>query len=760
MSDSINRRDFFRRSGRGAVGAAAGAAVIASAGVANAASTRLGRKAGSKVAEIPSLCEMCFWRCGILGQVDESGELVGVRGNPDHPMSRGHLCARGNAGYLLHKDPDRLTHPLIRTGERGAGEFRRASWDEALDLIATRMLAIRKEHGASAMALAPHGMSAFMIKSLFRHFGSAATSVASYGQCRGPRITAFKHTFGTDIGSPERLDFEHTKLIVLIGSHIGENVHTSQVHEFADALARGAKLVVVDPRFSVAASKADEYLPIKPGTDMALLLAWLHVIIAENGYDTDYVARYTTGIDELREHVKSCTPEWAAKLTDIPAEQIVRTARMMAEAHPAVIVHPGRQVTWYGDDHQRERALAILIATLGAWGRRGGMFLPSKIALGRFECKTRLTPEDEVSPPEELFPVAEEGVPAQVLVDAMLTGKPRPIKGLMIYGTNILASWPQPDRTREALKKLDFIVAVDVMPTDPVLWADVVLPEASYLERYDIPLKVRHAKRAFVGLRQPIVAPPGEAKGPFFIARELSLRLGLDACLPCSDEEALLGKVLEPLGLDLGELKLSGFEIAKPQQIYIPEGGAFRFRTPTGRIEIYSHDLAEKGVDPLPGYTALPEPAPGSFRLLYGRSPTHSFARSQNNSMLCEIDPVNQLWINDEVAAELGIANGDAIEIVRDQDHVSLPLPAKVTPGIRKDCVFMVHGFGSRSHLQRRAFKRGASDGELMIDIAADKDTGATGMRANFVTVQRASQPASWPEPLASTRPQREGAKS
>jgi len=761
MSDVLSRREFFRRSTRAAAAAAAAGATLISSGAARATeagAARAGRRGGRRIEEVASFCEMCFWKCGILGQVDH-GELVGVRGNPAHPMSRGHLCARGNAGWLLHSDPDRLVHPMIRTGARGKGEFRRATWDEALDLVATRMLEIRKRHGASAMALAPHGTSSLFMRSLFKHYGSASYSVPSYGQCRGPRITAFKNTFGTDVGSPERLDFDKTELIVLIGSHIGENVHTSQVHDFADAVARGARLVVVDPRFSVAASKAHEYLPIKPGTDLALLLAWLHVLLEEGIYDRDYVAARTTGVSELKQHVASCTPEWASRITELPAEQIVRTARMMGEARPAVLVHPGRHVTWYGDDHQRLRAVAILSAVLGAWGRPGGMFLPGRASLGRFDCAPRIAPDQEIAMPDGAYPVVEDGLPSHVLVDEMIDGVPRPVKGLMVYGQNVLTSWPQPERTRQALRAAELVVVVDVLPTEPTLWADVVLPEAAYMERFDAPLAVRHTKQPFVALRQPVVEPPGEARGPFYIARELAHRLGEATCLPYEDEEAVIHHMLEPLEIDLDELRVTGIRELAAHQPYIPDGADYRFRTPSGKIEIYSKHLEELGVAPLPSYEPHPEPPPGRFRLLYGRSPAHSFARTQNNPLLLEIVPVNVVWINDEVARELGIEDGAAVELVGSDGSTSLPLPAKVTPGIRRDCVFTAHGFGSKSHLLRRAYQRGASDTERMTHFAADPDTGSTGMRVNFVGVRPAREKLRWAAPLASRRPRRNGVR-
>lgn len=752
----ISRRDFFRRSAGGTVLAGTAVGLTTSAEQARA-SGRPARKGQEKVTEVPSICEMCFWRCGILGQVKD-GKLLGLRGNPDHPLSQGHLCARGNAGWLLHTDPDRLTHPLIRTGKRGEGKFREASWGEALDLVATRMLQIRKKHGPAAMALAPHGMSTAFMKAVFKHYGSATFSAASFGQCRGPRIAAFKHTFGLDPGSPERLDFDRTRLIVLIGSHIGENVHTSQVHAFASALDRGAHLVVVDPRFSVAASKAQVYLPIKPGTDTALLLAWIHVLLRDGTYDKAYIAANAVGLDKLQAHVQKCTPEWASRITEIPAAQIEQTARMMAAAKPAVIVHPGRATTWYGNDQQRERALAILVALLGAWGRPGGYFLPSRVPLGKCTCEPRITPQTRFPMPDGKYPLAEEGLPSEVLINAMLTDNPVPVKGLMIYGQNIIRSWPRPDVTRKALARTEFVVTVDILPTEPVLWADVVLPEAAYLERYDPPHKVGSALTPYVALRQPIVPPPGEARAPFDIARGLALRLGLHDCMTCPNVELLLDRAMVPLGVSLETLKHDGIVRVKPGRTFFPEGRPGRFFTRSGKIELYSESLEKEGVAPLPRYQPTPDPPKGMFRLLYGRSPAHSFGRSQNNRLLVEIDPVNRLWINDRVAKRLGIREGDEVELVNAEGKATGSLPAKVTPGIRSDCVFMVHGFGSRSRLLRLAHARGASDTEMMTHDTPDADTGASSLRTTFVRVRKAKRPRRWPRPLASLRPQRTGA--
>ena len=375
MGRNISRRSFFKKSAGLAAGAAA-ASQIASSEI-----HPTGRRGDRRVELIATNCEMCFWRCGVMAEVAD-GKVLKLQGNPHHPLTKGKLCARGNAGTQLLYDPDRLKYPLLRTGQRGEGKFKRIGWDEALDYFATRLKEIKQKYGAEALAPFPHGVYSGFFSTLMKAFGSPNSAEPAFAQCRGPRDVGYQLTFGRAVNSPEPVDLEESKLIVLIGSHIGENVFTSQVAAFAEGLKRGAKLVVVDPRFSTAASKANWWLPIRPGADTALLLAWMNVLIAEKLYDKDYLDQYATGMKELEQHVAQYTPEWAEPITEIPAAKIRETAHAMAEAKPAVALHPGRHVTWYGNDTQRARAMAILTALLGAYGRKGSMFLPSKLRPG------------------------------------------------------------------------------------------------------------------------------------------------------------------------------------------------------------------------------------------------------------------------------------------------------------------------------------------------------------------------------------------
>ncbi len=368
----MHRRTFLKL-GSGAV---AGACLLGS-GVRARAGSALPKPTG-QVRVVPTFCDICFWRCNALATT-RGGRLWKIEGNPEDPLSRGRLCPRGTGGVGAHYDPDRLKRPLLRKGERGAETWHEVSWDEALGFVAERMQAIRAAHGPEAMALFSHGIGGTFLKHLFRAWGSPNIAAPSFAQCRGPRDVGFHLTFGEEVGSPERTDIAHARCLVLLGCHLGENMHNTQVQEFAEAVGRGTTLIVADPRFSVAASKAKYYLPIRPGTDLALLLAWMHVLIEEGAWDRAYVDAHGYGFDAFAASLAPYTPEWAWTETGIAPDVIRETAREMGHHRPATLVHPGRHVNWYGDDAQRSRAVALLNAMLGSWGRKGGFYQPASM---------------------------------------------------------------------------------------------------------------------------------------------------------------------------------------------------------------------------------------------------------------------------------------------------------------------------------------------------------------------------------------------
>jgi thiosulfate reductase/polysulfide reductase chain A len=732
MAGKVTRREFVKLS------AGAGAALGTIGAAAAGPPSRPGWRGGCRVTQVATNCEMCFWRCGVIAEVAD-GKVVRVSGNPEHPMTQGRLCARGNAGAELLYDPDRLKYPLLRTGKRGEGKFERITWDKALDLFARRLNDMKVQYGPEAVAFFPHGVGASFFGTFMMAFGTPNRAEPSFAQCRGARDVGYALTFGRDLGSPEPLDIEEAKLIILIGSHIGENVFTSQVTAFAEALSRGAKLIVVDPRFSTAASKADWWLPIRPGTDIALLLAWMNVLIGERGYDEQYIGAYATGLAELEAHVRGFTPEWAEAITELPAKKIRETAYAMADVKPAVLLHPGRHTSWYGDDTQRARAMAILTALTGSWGRKGGIFYPTALRMGKLDLppfpKSQRGRADGAG---TRFPFAseEQGV-TNGLVEATLTANPYPIKAWVIYGQNVLESIPERPKTLRAIEQLDFLAVVDVMPVEQINYADLVLPEATYLERYDFPHVVGSAKRPFIAVRQPVVEPLHESKPGWWIAQEMARRLGLEPYFPWKTPEQHLESILEPLAISPGLLRAHG-AVAFAGRPYIedrlPEDGPL-FPTPSGKIELYSVALKQAGFDPLPRYTPVTDPPLGCFRVLDGRSPVHSFARTQNNALLHSLDSENEVWINSTVARNLGLRDAQRVTLENQDGVRSLPVRLRVTEGIRRDCVFMAHGFGQQGERMTQAYRRGASDTGLMTRVQVDPIMGATGMRVNFVRI-------------------------
>ncbi len=695
---------------------------------------------------VPSFCELCFWNCGILAHVKD-GRVTKIQGNPKHPLSQGRLCPRGAGGTGLLYDPDRLKAPMVRVGRRGGDRFEVVPWETALDEVAEGFEKIRQAHGAEALALFSHGFGGSWFKHLFKSYGSPNVTAPSYAQCRGPREVGFTLTYGQGVGSPENTDIENTRCLTLIGSHLGENMHNTQVQEFATALRSGADVIVVDPRYSVAASKAKHWLPIKPGTDLALLLAWMNVLIAEGLYDRDYVDRYAVGFEQLKAHVAPLTPEWAYPRTGIEPELIRQSARTMAAGRPASIVHPGRHVTWYGDDTQRSRAIAMLNALLGSWGRRGGFYMAQPMGVPDLDAAHH----PEAGPPADRKMAGEyplsDSVLAKGVCDASVPGKFREdasIKGWMVYGSNLPTTLPNQEETYAAIQALDFLVTVDVLPVEMVGWSDVVLPESTYLERDDDLNSTWH-RQGFVALRQAAVSPMYDTRPGWWIAKELARRLGLEDHFGWEDARTYVDARLRAAGVDVAQARRDGVVLGERKPIYFEEGAAPVFYTGSGKIELWSPQLASLGFDPIPTWKdgELEEPPSGYYRLLFGRAPMHTFGRTTNNRLLGETFPENAVWVNTKVAARWGLKNGERIYL-KNQDGVrsTFSAPVKVTERIRPDAVYMVHGWGRKAKGLGFAHGRGIDDAELVTRYRTDPLMGGTGMNVNFVTFVRASDVA------------------
>ena len=686
----------------------------------------------------PTYCEVCFWKCAGWVYKDENGRIKKIIGNDLDPNCNGRFCPRGTGGVGMYFDEDRLKTPLIRKEIDGNQTYVEASWDEAFELIATKMKQIKKEHGPESTALFTHGSGGKYFGKLLKAFGSNNIAAPSYAQCRGPREVAFIATYGQGINSPENTDIRDTKCLVLIGSHLGENMHNGQVQEMSDAIDKGANIITVDPRFSTVAGKSKHWLPIKPATDNALLLAWMNVIINEELYDKKYVEKYTFGFDQLKDHVQRYTPEWAYGVTTIKPQQIRETAREMANAAPAVIVHPGRHVTWYGDDTQRLRAVAILNALLGSWGRRGGFYNPEKATVPHYKLPDFPKPSknwrDAMNGKYNLADLAL----ASGVCDASI---PSPdldysVRAWIVNGTNLINTLPNQKKTIDAIQGLDLMVVVDTMPMEITGYADVVLPECTYLERYDA-LRISQGREPSIALRMPAVDPLYNTKPAYWMARELAKKLDLQDYFPFENIEEEIDWELKQVGTSLEEMQRVGVKKLEREfdDLYFSDGEDIEFNTNTGKIELYSTALEEEGFEPMPVYTPHPEPTEGFYRLIYGRAPMHTFSRTANNPNLTDLMDENTCWVNPKVAKEWDLENDQYVYLENQDGIVSeFPIKVRVTERIRFDSVYMVHGFGHSEKRMKRCFAKGVSDTQMITNVMTDPIMGGTGMRGNFVT--------------------------
>ena len=731
---SLSRRRFLK-----ITGATFGATVAATSlsGVVKGAE-KVDEKTGKSVKgiqKIPTFCDICFWKCGAIAYVKD-GKLWKIEGNPEDPLSNGRLCPRGTGGIGAHSDKSRLKAPLIRKGPRGSEEFVQVTWDEAFDYIAKKMKKIKTDYGPESMALFSHGIGGNFFKHLMKAYGTPNLTAPSFAQCRGPREVGFDLTFGDVVGSPERTDIENTKCLVLLGSHLGENMHNTQVQEFSHAIENGATIITVDPRFSVAAGKSKHYLPIKPGTDMALLLAWMNVIVSEKLYNKEFIDKYAFGFEQFEYEIAQYTPEWAYIETTIDPDVIRETAREMARYMPATLIHAGRQTTWYGDDAQRSRAIALLNALMGNWGKKGGFYNPYNFSVPGYPYPEYPKSEKGAADnPNHKYPFAEGEKISTGLRDATLTGNPYPIKGWFVYATNLTQALPNTQETIDAIQKLDLMVVVDVVPSEIAGYADVVLPEDIYLERYD-DLNTPLFKESFVALRQPVIDAPNDQKPNWWMAKKLADKLGLQKYFPWKNVEEYLDTRLKSAGLSLEQLKKEGVVKGPKYPIYLNENEEPQIYTPSGKVEFYSLRLREAGLDPIPKYTKPEDPPAGYFRLLFGRSPVHTFSKTQSNRFLSDLMDENEVWLNIDVASRMGLKNGEYIKLKNQDGIVSNKVKVKATERIRTDCVYMVHGFGQRSKMYRQTFNKGASDSQLITKYKTDPLMGGTGMNVNFVTIE------------------------
>ncbi|MBC7189535.1 molybdopterin-dependent oxidoreductase [Thermodesulfovibrio sp. Kuro-1] len=689
-----------------------------------------------------SNCGMCSVRCPIRVEV-EDGRVKWIEGNPYVPGMEGSLCARGSAGIALLYDSERLQYPMIRTGERGSGQFKRVSWEEAFKYVADKVKDIQAKYGKRTVALLDRGAGLFgeMQRLIVRGMGSP--NYFSHDDfCRKNVDLAYQTLLG--YGRPEvGYDFANTKHMVFYGRNAIEALGVREVNNIVKALENGADLTYLDVRVSKTATKATRFYQIRPGTDYAFNLALIHVILKENLYDKDFVDKFFDGTVELENFVKNCTPEWAEKETGIPAYEIVNLAKALSAAKPRVILYPGWFSARYMDAFYFARSVIILNALLGSIEQKGGLILaktPKEVG-----AKGLNSLLEKIPAPEEKRVEAEAGKGFLYdgaghilhLYRAIKKGEPYPVKALFVVRYDPFAGITLKD-IKEVLDGLDLLVAIDTNYSATAWYADVILPESTYLERDDMIGLQRGAKPAFI-MRRQAIKPIYDTKGKWEITKGLLHAYGVGQYMPFETIEELWNYQLEGTGVKIEDFDKSGqVALCKDAKMYSRD--ELKFKTPSGKVEILSSKMAEREVPFFYEHQtpAKPNIEEGEFRLVFGRMAVHTHVQTHNNRYLNEIVPENELWINDKAAAKLGIKNGDWVEV--SSGDFSGKIRAKVTPFIHPEAVFMYRGFENEVPWKTRSFGKGLNEGRLLSGafdkMAHGSHTGA--LFENFVRVKKA----------------------
>lgn len=643
----------------------------------------------------PSTCWECSVNCGSLVTVKD-GALVKVAPNPDHPYSKGNFCIKGIRGAPdLAAHPLRVVHPMRRTGPRGSGQWARITWDEAQDEMADRFAAVRREHGPEAIVGATSGANfsrSLITALLIRSIGSPNWMI-NQDLCGGCRAVSARVT-GLDIDNGG--DVTNTRCALIVGRNptVADPI---QWAELKAAKKRGARFIVIDPKRTPVAEMADLWLAPRLGTDAALALAMIDVMIREKHYDAEFVARWCEGFEALKERAAACPPAEAECITGVPADDIVAAARMYADG-PSTFLS-GHGIDAFAGGMTTFHAFHCLVAISGNVDRPGGN-LRSKKPKG-FSNYIELLHRPEFRLPEDvekrtlgadLYPLwaGPEGWQTAchnpTVLDAMLTSKPHPVRAAYISGVNILLTYPDTRRTIAALRSLDFITVATHLMTPTAELADIVLPKTTSIEEEDV---------SYQGIGQIVlfaraaVPPRGEARPEIEIVAPLLDRLADRQALvknfvPWRTQRDFNEYLLRQSDVTMRELEENGFA---QRPFETGNADAKPFPTPSGKLELASSRLAKHGLDALPSVpNALPDaPAPSDettfpLRLITGdREKAFHHTRFHEQDWAKKVSPDPRLLIHPETARACGIADGDWVIVETDESAGSCRLRAKVT---------------------------------------------------------------------------------
>jgi anaerobic selenocysteine-containing dehydrogenase len=600
----------------------------------------------------------------------ENGRAIGLRGDESHPVTRGFLCAKVNRYLERVYAPDRILHPLRRVGRKGEGRWKRITWEEALDTVATRLLEVRERYGAEAVLPYSYAGNSGILGygSMDRRFFHAlGASRLDRTICATAGAAGYKATVGRSIGlDPEALI--EARLIVAWGSNlIYSNVHLWPLVE--EARRRGARLITIDPLRTATAERSDIHLAPLPGTDAALALGLMHVIFAEGLEDRDYLEHHTLGSEQLRERARDWDPQRTARTTGLDAATIGQVAREYARTQRSALrINYG--LNRHAGGGMAVRTIACLPALTGAWRHPGGGVLLS--TSGAFPLNEQALERPDLGPSgTRTLNMSELG---RILNGAHLDP---PVKALFVYNSNPAAVAPDQEQVLKGLAREDlFVVAHELFATDTVDRADVVLPATSVLEHYDLFKAYGHY---YLAVSQPVIPAPGECLSNTELFRRLARRLGLThPCLADSDRDmarqALHWEHPNLAGITLERLEAEGPLRLNLPRPYVPfaDGGFF---TPSGKCELLSPRLAEAGLDPLAGYTPPFENRDASpdlarrFPLALLTPPARHFLNSTfaNQPSLLRRERYPIVMIHPDDARDRRIADGTPARVFNDR---------------------------------------------------------------------------------------------
>ena len=665
---------------------------------------------------IPTFCSMCgpTAGCGIYA-FTKGGKMTRVAGMAEGHRNRGGLCPKGFAAPEWLHSPERLTTPLMRTGERGEGKFKPITWDEAVGAIADKLLEQKQKYGPESLAILSPAHRNY--KNLFLRFLAVHGSPnhGHSGICAVQRAFAFHHT----LGCWPQPDTNNSDLIIYWGRQpIYSGPASLPARELISAKKRGARIVSIKPSMEPDAGMADIWVPLRPGTDAALALAMLHTIIEDNLIDWDFVREWCFGYSELKEHVKQYTPEWGEQITGVPAKQIVNTARLYATTKAASI-DLGNGVEHTPSSNDAIRAIAILIAITGHLDRPGCNLIggPPEYIQPRSERRNDLITQkmtDKLVAPE--FPMAFQPFiegPASAyyrILESVLTEKPYPVRTIIAPGTQPLVSTRGTKNVIEALKKVDFFVTIDVTRPAEMAYADIVLPTTTPYES-DHPFELQDN---WLMARSKVVKPPGDFKSIHEFVLDLGVAMGYGRDFWNGSIRDYENYRLEPYVMTIDELRSHAIgvrlvSIPGSERKYRKYAQTFSQKSmrisgdpylPQSKVALYNTAFEKEGFTPMPVWREPPESLTGTPELterypllLSDYHTTKFFSASwlRNVPRLREAQPYPTVHIHPDTAAARGIQDGDWVRV--ESPHGWLKVKAEIYPGIRPDTVMIQHGW-------------------------------------------------------------------